>query len=80
MLTFFVVDNNCRIIVLVVMLSLISQGMCAIQLYPFGSSASDTLLVRTEHPEVILSFGYNLFEKHYGSIYVSLLSPFMIHL
>ena len=72
--------NNCRImiIVLAVTLSLISQGMCAIELYPFGSSAGDTLLVGTdtsEHPEVNLSFGYNLFGKHYicKSIYVSLL-------
>ena len=77
--------NNCRlmIIVLAVTLSFISQGMCAIELFPFGSSASDTLLVRTdtsEHPEVILSFGYNLFGKHYRSIYVSLLSSFVMHL
>ena len=76
--------NNCRlmIIFLAVTLSLISQGLCAIELYPFGSSAGDTLLVRSdtsEHPAINLSFGYNLFGKHYGSIYVSLLSSFVMH-
>ena len=71
------------IIVLAVTLSFISRGICAIELYPFGSSAGDTLLVRSdtsEHPEITLSFGYNLFGKHYGSIYVSLLSSFVMHL
>ena len=77
--------NNFRltIIVLAVTFSLISQGMCAIELYPFGSSAGDTFLVGTdtsEHPEITLSFGYNLFGKHYRYIYVSLLSSFVMHL
>ena len=71
-------DNNCRlmIIVLAAVLSLISQGMCAIELFPFGSSAGDTLLT-DERAEA--SFEYMFFGEHYQFIYVSLFSAFMVH-
>ena len=64
------------IIVLAVTLSLISQGMCAIELFPFGSSAGDTLLT---DERAKANFEYMLFGKPYQSIYVSLFSAFVVH-